>query len=161
MAITVTKSPAQCETDELIDFETLVIKGGEVNPEGLRNRIMKAECLVFLYSDDHHLIGVSALKRPNLSYKQKVFHHAGSSRSANEFTFELGWIFIEEESRQKGLSKLLMEELLKVAGNAKVYATTREKNTAMRKTNERFGFMQSGSAYQSDEGNYKLVLFTR
>lgn len=46
----IAKKPSDCSRDELDKFENLVKKGGEVTGEGLRNRIMQAEWLVFLYA---------------------------------------------------------------------------------------------------------------
>jgi predicted GNAT family N-acyltransferase len=157
----VMKKPSECSESELDSFEALVIKGGEVNATGLRDRIKKAKYLVFLFEKDKNLAGVAALKEPNNSYKKKVFRKAGSQENPNEFTFEAGWIYVEEQFRGRKYSRSLLEEVLKLAGDKQVYATTRENNEAMKRTNLNCGLQQSGHPYASEEGNYNLILYTR
>jgi hypothetical protein len=91
----VVKKPSECSKRDLDLFEALVRKGGEVTLAGLRDRIKKARCLVFLFLRQN-LAGIAALKEPNIGYKKKVFKKAGSQEDPNEFTFEAGWIYVEE-----------------------------------------------------------------
>lgn len=155
------KRPGECSALELEAFEGLVKKGGEVAHAGLRERIKRAEWLVFLVEDDGTLAAVAALKRPNNSYKTRVFEKAQSPEDPGQFALEAGWIFVEPEFRGKRYSRLLLEAVTTLAGRENVYATTREDNDRMRRTNLHCGFVQSGSHYLSDEGNYKLVLYAR
>jgi GNAT superfamily N-acetyltransferase len=161
VSMVVTKPPSECTTDELSAFKELVEKGGEVALHGLSDLIRRAERLLFLYAGKHKIIGVGALKNPRVSHKNEVFQKSKSPDSPGEFGFEIGWIFIEEEFHRRGYSRAILENLIKLAGNANVYLTTREDNVPMRKTSERLSFKQSGSAYQSDKGDHRLVLFTR
>jgi GNAT superfamily N-acetyltransferase len=157
----VRKRPSDCGDAELDGFESLVKKGGEVEANSLRNRILRAEWLVFVIEDDGTLAAVGALKRPNESYKQGVFRKARSSEDPNDFNYEAGWIFVEDAFRGRRYSLLLLQALVGAAGASRIYATTREKNDPMRRSNARCGFVQSGSAYPSEEGGYDLVLYTR
>jgi GNAT superfamily N-acetyltransferase len=161
MTSIVIKKPSECSNSELDSFEALVRRGGEVTGAGLRNRIKRAKYLVFLVENDKTLAGIAALKEPNVSYKNKVFKKAGSPENTVEFTLEAGWIYVEEQFRGRRYSRLLLGEVLKVAGKKAVYATTRENNEAMKRTNLHFGLLQSGHPYASEEGNYKLILYTR
>jgi GNAT superfamily N-acetyltransferase len=145
----------------LAAFEGLVKKGDEVAAGRLRERIKEAEWLVFLFEKDRTLAGVAALKRPSDSYKRKVFLKAKSPEAAGDFIYEAGWIYVEEQFRCRGYSRLLLEAVLKGAGGQPVYATTREGNEYMRRTNRHCGLKESGSPYPSDEGDYNLVLYTR
>lgn len=156
----IAKSPLDCSKNELDEFEALVKKGAEVIVEGLRSRIMQAEWLVFLFEADKTLAGVAALKKPNISYKESVFAKAESTDDPNEFTYEAGWIYVEEQFRRRKYSHTLLETVLKLAGDKHLYATTREKNEAMRRTNIHYGLQKSGHPYESEEGDYKLVLYT-
>ena len=155
------KQPSECPENELDSFEDLVKKGEEVTFAGLHNRIKKARFLVFLYEQDKTLAGVAALKEPSINYKKKVFDKAGSKEDPDKFTFEAGWLYVEEQFRGRKYSRLLLEEVLKIAGDKQVYATTRENNVAMQRTNLRYGLSPSGHPYKSKEGNYNLILYIR
>lgn len=73
----------------------------------------------------------------------------------------LGWLFVEESHRGRRLSGFILAKLLCSAGDASVYATTREQNIAMRRILESFSFAKSGMPYGSTRGPYKLILYTR
>jgi len=161
MANIISKKPSECSANELASFESLVSKGGEVNEAGLSDRIRNAESLVFLIEDNGVLSGVAALKKPLASYKKKVFNNSESKENPDEFNFEIGWIYVEEEFRGRKYSQLLLGEVLKLVGENRLYATTRENNEAMRKTNFRYGLQQSGRPYKSNDGDYNLVLYLR
>ena len=156
----VVKKPSECTESELDSFEALVKKGGEVTTTGLRDRIGRAKRLVFLFEGDKTLAGISALKEPTIGYKRKVFKKARSKEDPDEFTFEAGWIYVKEQFRGRKYSRPLLEEVIKLAGRKQIYATTRESNEAMQRTNSHFGLEQSGHPYKSEEGNYNLILYT-
>jgi GNAT superfamily N-acetyltransferase len=155
------KKPEFCSKKELRTFESLVSKGGEVIKAGLSHRILKAEKLIFLFEEDGVLSGIAALKKPDPVYKKKVFDKAGSAENNDQFTFEVGWIFVEEKFRRKKYSQLLLKHILKLAGKNKIYATTREDNVAMNKTNSHLGLELSGHSYKSDKGDHNLVLYIK
>ena len=52
---------------------------------------------------DGALVGVAAIKHPTTRHRNDVFASAGVSKEAPTFTLELGWVFIPEEHRQKGI----------------------------------------------------------
>jgi GNAT superfamily N-acetyltransferase len=79
----------------------------------------------------------------------------------DDYDLELGWIFVAESHRGRGLSRELVEHLIAHVETARIYATTREANLPMRRTNERCGFRLEGSPYRSKLGNYSLVLYVR
>jgi GNAT superfamily N-acetyltransferase len=154
------RKPSECFETELGLFEASVRKGGEVTGTGLRERIKRAKWLVFLYERDNVLAGVAALKKPNVGYKERVFKKANSQEDSKGFTYEAGWIFVEEQFRGRKYSRLLLEEVLKLAGDKRIYATTRQNNTAMQRTNLHCGLVQSGHPYPSGQGDYDLMLYT-
>jgi hypothetical protein len=155
------KPPAECSAKEIEKFEDLVLKGGEVAPEGLSGRIRSAAQLAFLYGAEDELIAIGALKRPSFGYRNSIFERAQSSLNPDAFRFELGWLFVEEWHRGRRLSGVLVERLLSSAGDASVYATTREQNVAMQCILKSFDFAKSSTPYMSAKGDYKLVLYTR
>jgi len=157
----ISKRPWECSDTELDSFEHLVKQGGEVTSQGLRHRVKNAEWLVFLNVEDGILAAVAALKRPNKSYRRRVFESARTSENPRDFDYELGWIYVEPRFRGRHYSRSLVESALALAPAANVYATTREDNGRMRRTNSRCGFEETGSPYLSDHGDHKLVLQIR
>jgi RimJ/RimL family protein N-acetyltransferase len=155
------KRPSECNKRELEKFEGLVREGEEVAVAGLSELIRKAAFLMFLIHANGSLIGVSALKRPNPRYRAKVFRNAQSELRPDDFGLELGWIFVVEAERGNKLSHVLVEQLIPHAGTERVYATTREHNLPMIRTNEHCGFLRDGIAYPNDNGNYNLLLYVR
>jgi RimJ/RimL family protein N-acetyltransferase len=155
------RSPEECSVSELDAFEHLVKIGGEVNPNGLRDRIESAYSLVWLQDTNGTLVGVAALKKPNENYRSTVFQKAGSREEPGKYKAELGWVFLRTEFRGQGLSTALMKALLSAAGGKAIYATVRKNNKTMRAILTKFDFVQGGKDYPSDEGNYRLVLYVK
>jgi RimJ/RimL family protein N-acetyltransferase len=159
--IAIVKNPSECTPNELAAFETMVREGEEVLAFGLPERVRRAAFLLHLVDAAGSLIGVSALKRPSVGYRAKVFDKAHSKLQPEDYVLELGWLFIAQPNRGQGLSRTLVENLLPYAGSQRVYATTRESNLPMRRTNVRCGFQKEGDPYLSDDGHYALVLYVR
>lgn len=155
------KKPVECSAHELQTFEFMVREGEEVTAVGLSQRIRDAAFLMFLTAPDGSLIGVSALKHPNPGYRADAFQRAQSKLQPDHYALELGWVFVSESQRGHGLSHILVEQLLPHAGVARVYATTRESNLPMRRTNERYGFRREGDSYPSKLGDHTLLLYVR
>ena len=150
--------PAKCSGGELDAFESLVKVGGEVNLDGIRNRIENAYFLAWVSEGGGELVGIAALKKPNENYRSSIFHKAQSKEEPSNFEVELGWIFVRKEFRKNGLATKLVEKLFSVNNSKGVYATTRENNDPVLPLLRNFGFVQSGFQYPSTEGNYDLVL---
>jgi len=113
----IVKKPADCSSNEIEHFENLVKAGGEVIHSHLRDRIMRAEYLIFLQGHDEKILGVAALKRPNAHYREEVFYKAGSSEDPDEFNLEIGWIYVIEDCRGLGYSRRLLEEAIKMSAS--------------------------------------------
>jgi len=67
IAIT-SRPPRDCSPGDVASFQALVLEGGEVNPNGLSERIARADRLAFAFLD-HRLVGIGALKFPNTGYR--------------------------------------------------------------------------------------------
>ncbi|PNQ76465.1 hypothetical protein BA950_08370 [Erythrobacter sp. SAORIC-644] len=151
----VIKRPKECSDSEIDHFVELVSMGGEV-VEGARARIMRARALGFL-EYEHVPVGVAAIKSPLKSYKTKVFGAAGSEYSIDEFSHELGWIYLKENHRGKGLITPLIENMLKEVENTPVFATTRSSNIVMQQILKHFAFKRSGKPYRSVKSPDELI----
>ena len=153
----IVKALASCSRQELDDFQRLVELGEEVMASGLRRRISGAFLLAFAYIGDS-VIGVGGLKNPHQSYKKKIFDKSGLKQRCDKFDKELGWVFVIEEHRGKGLSIRLVKAILRDARGCNIFATSRIDNVAMHKALVRNRFIQSGKPFISTRGN-QMILF--
>jgi uncharacterized protein len=155
-AVTV-KQPAECTPAELDAFCGLVKEGGEVAEEDLPSRVQRARALAFIF-DAGRVIGVGALKIPYPRYRRDVFAKARAGFDPERFPYELGWVFVSKEHRRKGLSRQLVDALLRgVPGS--IYATSNTGNEAMHKTLAAAGFAKAGETYPSKEHPGDTVTF--
>jgi GNAT superfamily N-acetyltransferase len=152
-------SPSDCTPQALADVENLVIEAGTVDPEGLTQRIRDASRLLFLRESDGQLVGVGALKHPLLSYRSKVFAKAGTTTVSDEYRVELGWVTVAKSHQGRGLSRRIISQLVSLAENENLFATTRADGRAMRFAAD-YGFKPAGKPYPSGRG-YDLVLYLR
>lgn len=152
-------SPADCAPQALADFEELVIEAGTVDPQGLTERIRDASRLLFLRESNRQLVGVGALKHPLLSYRTKVFAKAGIQALSDEYPVELGWVAVAKSHHGRGLSRRIISQLISLADNQNLFATTRVDSRTMRFAGD-YGFKLAGKPYPSGRG-YDLVLYVR
>ncbi len=152
-------SPSDCAPQALADFENLVTKYGTVDPEGLTQRIRDASRLLFLRGSNGQLVGVGALKRPQLSYRRKVFAKARATTPPDEYRVELGWVAVTKSHQGLGLSLRIIGQLISLAENENLFATTRADARAKRFAAD-YGFKPAGYPYPSGSG-YDLVLYLR
>lgn len=151
------KSPQECTENELEIFEELILEGGEVTGLGLRQRIDKAERLIFI-NNSHKCVAVGAIKNPDNSYKTRVFNKSSIPEKTDEFMFELGWVYVVQSERENGLGRILMNAVTEILGGTGCYATTRANNNPMRRLLEQYSFKRLGDSYISQKG-YSLVLY--
>ena len=152
-------SLSNCSSEALADFEKLVIEAGTVDPQGLTQRIRAAFRLLFLRKSNGQLVGVGALKHPLLSYRSKVFAKARATTSPDEYRVELGWVAVAKSHQGRGLSRRIIEQLISLAENENLFATTRADARTMRFAAD-YGFKPAGKPYPSGRG-YDLVLYLR
>jgi Acetyltransferase (GNAT) family. len=152
-------SPSDCTPQALADFEKLVTKAGTVDPQGLTQRIRDASKLLFLRESNGQLVGVGALKHPLLSYRSKVFAKAKATAPSDEYRIELGWVAVANSHQGLGLSRRIIGELISLAENENLFATTRADARAMRFAVDH-RFKPTGKPYPSGRG-YDLVLYLR
>ena len=152
-------SPAECTPQALADFEKLVMEAGTVDPQGLRERIRDASRLLFLRESSGQLVGVGAFKHPLLSYRNRVFAAARATASADDDPIELGWIAVAKSHQGRGLSRRIIGQLIDLAENENLFATTRADARAMHFATD-YGFKPAGKPYPSGRG-YDLVLYLR
>ena len=150
-------SPSDCTPQALADFEQLVIEGGAVDPQGLAQRIRQASHLLFLRTIDGQLVGVGALKDPRPAYRRRVFTAARATVPAERYPVELGWVVVAKSHQGQQLSTRIVGELLTLAKNKNIFATTRADERIMSFASD-YGFEINGKSYPSGRG-YDLVLY--
>jgi len=156
----IVKFPGDCSNDEIEAFVALVREGGEVSMQGLPERVCRSIALVFARVDSF-MIGVAALKRPQLSYRRRVSTGSGAQLPTEEFPYELGWVYVAPESRGKGLSLSLSQAALSKSEGAGVFATSRTDNIAMHRSLAKLGFVSVGNPFASERGKHSLQVLVR
>jgi RimJ/RimL family protein N-acetyltransferase len=154
------KEPSECSEKEIEDFYQKVLDGEQVDPFGLRDRIKKAVLLAFHY-EENTLVGIAALKRPNETYKKKVFRKAGVSKESDKYNLELGWAYTIKEYRGKGICSSLVQKLISALGSQNIFATTRTDNFPMQVILIKNGFQKTDKPFKRKNSTYNLQLFTR
>lgn len=153
-------SPDKCSNIEIGAFIAFVRAGGEVSIQGLTERIRCAAALAFARVDGL-VVGIAALKHPQDSYRHRVSTESGAALSAQEFSFELGWVYVSPKLRGKGFSLLLSQAVLAESNGAGVFATSRTDNIAMHRSLAKLGFVASGNPFVSGRGKHSLQVFVR
>ncbi len=151
---TIIKSPSECTELEISTFVKMTEDGGQVSSYKLREKIERAQKLVFIWNGDV-CVAIAALKNPAASYKEKVFKAAGLSEKSSLYSFEIGYIY----ATVKGVGNKLMEAVLEANNGAITFATTRDSNGAMQHLFPKFGFNKLGNSYKNESGKYLLGLF--
>ena len=99
------------------------------------------------------------MEHPLLGYRAKVFAKARATTPPDEYHVELGWVAVAKSHQGRGLSRRIIGQLISLAENENVFATTRAAARAMRFAVD-YGFKPAGKPYPSGRG-YDLVLYLR
>ncbi|HWT20465.1 MAG TPA: hypothetical protein VN280_16235 [Variovorax sp.] len=156
----IAKASTDCSPEELRAFVAVVREGGEVNPNGLAERVRRARLLSFA-RENGQLVGVAGLKFPSINHRREVEHGSGARLAADAYPFELGWVFVSPTSRGGGKSLALCTELVKREPSSGMFATSRANNVAMHRTLAKLGFLRIGAEWQSGQNPAMLWLFAR
>lgn len=152
-------APTEFTQAERDTFIQLVCAGGEVGNQLLGRNVANAKALIFLKQNGQYA-GVAALKNPLKTYRNGIARCANAEILEREFPYELGYIFIVEESRGLRLSGPLVAKALALVPEAGVFATMRVDNHAMRATLCKAGFKPAGKPYDGRDGR-SLQIFVR
>lgn len=136
--------PAEFNSDERKRFRSLVIEAGEVGGNALDTNIENAKALAFLY-DKERVEGIAALKRPQMSYRNRIGESAGVPLPLETLPYEFGYMFVRPALQGKRLSFPLACATLDTAEGAGIFATVRADNIQSRRTLAKAGFEAAGS----------------
>jgi hypothetical protein len=139
-------TPAECSDAQLQQFHELVIAGGQVQADGLAERILSAALLAFAYSGEA-IAGIASVKEQKRSYGTSIFLKAKVPWLAENYLFEIGYAVTNEGFRRRGISRDLINALISHKPGTRFYATT--KNAGMRDLLTRSGFKKTGNSWQN------------
>ena len=154
------KKYSEIEKSELIKIEELILKGGEVNPNTLSERLSEADLISFAKLDKN-IVATASIKKPLKNYKLKVFTKSNSKLSPEKYNFELGYIMVEKEYRQDKLASTLCKKLCEIYSLENIFATTRVENIGMKIILEKNSFIETGENYLSDNEKTNLNLYIK
>ena len=133
----------------------LVLEGGAVRrPTSVRYWFSRS-IRVAVKRSGAEIIGVGAIK-PLRQYTETVAQRSGAELHPE--THELGYIAVKEEHRGQGISRAIVQTLLRVH-DGPLFATTW--NAWMRRTLEGVGFVQRGKEWPTTGGGNMLSLWVR
>jgi predicted GNAT family N-acyltransferase len=151
-------APAAFSPAELAAILELIQSESQVAAAGLLNRIKQSK-LISIAIAQGKIVGISALKIPNNSYKQSVFANAGVPELATQFPYEMGWKVVLPEYRGQALGLQLSQRLLSSVNIKQVFATVRSTNQSALKPMQQLGFAPLGNTFTGSSGN-KIILLT-
>jgi len=145
--------------DVMTQLSRLISEGAEVDM-GVVNRNLASAPSIGYAMDGNQAVGVIVLKNPVSSYRQKCFVAAGVPELESRYNLEIGYAFVKEEYRARGVGIYLCRKMVRSI-SAPIYATTREANTTINKLLQFGGFHKAGNSWKSDRGNYNLFLWIK
>lgn len=147
---------------DLNEVHDLIVSGSQVHSDGLRDRLESAEMILGAIDHDNRLMGCIALKRAEGWYRTRVFARAGVADLSSS---EIGWCVVAPEHRGRGISKLLLGELLNKLGRSLTWTGRRFFATAdpsgpMARTLQHYSFDRLGGEWSSEiDSTRRLALF--
>src|SRR5437667_290588 len=126
----VAQPPQMFEEPDIQDFMAMVRAGGEVGDTVLEENVRHAKCLV-VARQASCLVGIAGLKIPKASHRRSIKLKAGATVGAEQFPFELGYVFVLPSARGQRLGNRLCQAALDPADGKGVFATARTNNNHM------------------------------
>lgn len=152
-----TKTPDQIPSLVIQELIGLVKTGGEVDNSQVETNILRAGMISYV-TVGGKVAGLVVLKRPNTSYRNKVFQASGAEENANNYPLEVGYVYTLPEIRgTKIIYNAFKQFTTGKYGN--VFATVREDNYKAIRLLQRSGYKNIGNPYKSARGDYNLLLW--
>lgn len=152
----VVRPPKNCSSVELDGSTQKLEDGGEIASD-LVKRAKRAFLLGFV-SFEGAIVGTAALTKPPVSTRTKVLNLAKSKLDPNALDYELGWVLLDDNHRQKGQMTRLMKELLSQVKGSVVFAVSASTNQLVREVLTQFDFLQDGIEFGSRVETKKLFV---
>jgi len=110
--------------DDRMHFVRLVVAGGAVEGDRVREGIGRAGAQLFIARYGGEIVGVAALKVPLEDYRTTLKEKSGHELSQSAFPRELGYVAVHTEHGGRGLARSLCDFAMRYAGDQGVFATT-------------------------------------
>lgn len=143
---------------EIKQIENLIIKGGEVDPKTLPDRLSNTERISF-FKVNNEIISTASIKIPTDSYKTKTFTKSKSSRNNEDFLFELGYVSTDKNFRGEKLASKLCDKLCELYSDHHIFSTTRIDNEYMKSILSKNNFNETGIAFHNKDKSNFLKLY--
>jgi len=156
---TVIKTPDNCNELEKENFCQLTIDGGQVGPRYVLENIERAKYLAFHYEKE--LVGIAAIKKPRVSYKEKVFRNVGKKGEDKDYEYEFGYAVTKNGYEGRGICSSLTQVLVKLVNNLNIFATTDLDQEKMEHILRKNGFNKYGRSYKGEHTGKLKNLFIR
>jgi GNAT superfamily N-acetyltransferase len=156
----VIKAVRDCLPEDRDIFHAHLLKSPEVEPDGLPERIARADSLAFVYLGTL-VVAIGAIKRPGENYRHRKFIAAKTTEQGADYPIEMGWIYVEKEFRGRGLAGVVVQSLLPFTASHCCYATSDATNHRMHSSLTKRGFRQTGQPFPSERDRRPLLLFVR
>ena len=139
-----------------------VVKGGEIDPDDLRFRLLNADHLAYIV-DNGLIVATGAIKNPTLRHKNDIARRSKIDLSL--YQKELGYISVEPSYQRHHLASRITENLLTLIAEP-IFATSRVDNAGIHKILSRHRFTIQGNNWFSQvrapsRKGTRLCLWTR
>jgi len=150
--------PENQSPDDLQEFADFVAAGGQVISTGLPRRVSNALILGKVYTDEDKLVGSVAIKRPEDSYRQRVFTNAGvADLLASGYLYEFGWLSVLPEYRGR-VTIELVNTVLNLSAVPSIYAVIASHKHGLIEIAHRYGFRSVGHEFYGKDDNLLTLL---
>ena len=135
-------------TEDQNEIKSLIIKGNEANNSLVEGRLYTS-ALTAYFKDNNRIIATSTIKIPEVSYTNTIFNKASVKLNPLDYIFELGYVFVDLNYRNKKLASTLCSELVQKFKTENLFSTTRTDNLGMQSILDTLGFIPNGNPYPS------------
>lgn len=138
----------ELETQDQNKIKELIIKGNEANNSLVEDRLYTS-ALTAYFKDNNKIIATSTIKIPEIDYIDSIFKKSSSTLNPLNYKFELGYVFVDLNYRNKKLASTLCSELVQKFKTENLFSTTRIDNIGMQSILNTLGFILNGNPYPS------------
>lgn len=119
------RTPTEATEIERQSLVRLVVEGGAVSADVVRNGMARAEMLVFC-AHGGDVVGVAALKVPQPGYREGLerLRKAGVALPEARYPFELGYVAVDARWRGRFIGPFLCSQVVFLARGRGLFATT-------------------------------------
>src|SRR5947209_446452 len=142
--------PKDLSEADITRCSAIIAAGGAVDPESAARELPHTTALVVVRKDDA-IVGIGTIKRARPGYAKGISGESGHGFDPN--IPELGYVAVEDDHRDQGLSHEIVDKLL-LQHTGPLFATT--DNERMKRTLETAGFSKKGHSWMGNRGELSL-----